>query len=280
MSASKHASLHERWAHLRFSVVGQLLAAPPPKGELRAEIAELAARTWHHPTTGEPVRFGFSTIERWLYRAREHATRWASCAARYARTPASQHAGRACARPCSRSTTPTRAGATAPSRQPRRTGRARRAPRPRAVVPDGAPLHEGARAAQAAPPRPARPPASSAPSSGWRPARCAATRPRTCTASGTADFHGCSRRCSLRRASGRRRSAVGVLDDRSRLCCHPQWYLDENAENFVHGSSQAFQKRGLPREYLSDNGGAMTAAETREGLARLLVHHTTLACSP
>ena len=61
--------VHERWAHLRFSVVGQLLAAPPGKGELRAAIEELAARTWLHPTTGQPVRFGFSTIERWYYRA-------------------------------------------------------------------------------------------------------------------------------------------------------------------------------------------------------------------
>ena len=61
--------VHERWAHLRFSVVGQLLAAPPPKGELRAAIIALAARTWQHPTTAEPVRFGFSTIERWYYRA-------------------------------------------------------------------------------------------------------------------------------------------------------------------------------------------------------------------
>ena len=61
--------VHERWAHLRFSVIGQLLAAPPDKGELKAAIEALAARTWRHPTTGEPVRFGFSTIERWYYRA-------------------------------------------------------------------------------------------------------------------------------------------------------------------------------------------------------------------
>ena len=61
--------VHERWAHLRFSVVGQLLAAPPPKGELHAMIRALAAQPWRHPTTGEPVRFGFSTIERWDYRA-------------------------------------------------------------------------------------------------------------------------------------------------------------------------------------------------------------------
>src|SRR5271165_7279183 len=61
--------VHERWAHLRFSVIGQLLAAPPPKGELRAQIEALAGRQWRHPVTGEPARFGFSTIERWFYRA-------------------------------------------------------------------------------------------------------------------------------------------------------------------------------------------------------------------
>ena len=61
--------VHERWAHLRFSVIGQLFAAPPPKGELRAQIEALAGRQWRHPITGEPARFGFSTIERWFYRA-------------------------------------------------------------------------------------------------------------------------------------------------------------------------------------------------------------------
>jgi putative transposase len=68
---SDTVSNHERWAYLRFSVVGQLLAAPPPKGELRAEIEKLAAREWQHPITGLPVRFGVSTVERWLHRARK-----------------------------------------------------------------------------------------------------------------------------------------------------------------------------------------------------------------
>src|SRR5262245_37123335 len=61
--------VHERWARFRFSVIGQLLAAPPPKGELAVAIAALAERTWHHPITGERASFGFSTIERWYYRA-------------------------------------------------------------------------------------------------------------------------------------------------------------------------------------------------------------------
>ena len=50
-------------------MIGQLLAAPPAKGELKAAITALAARTWQHPTTGDPVQFGFATIERWYYRA-------------------------------------------------------------------------------------------------------------------------------------------------------------------------------------------------------------------
>jgi hypothetical protein len=62
--------VHERWAQLRFSVIGQLLASPPAKGALRAALKQLAAREWRHPGTGAPVRFGVSTLERWYYRAR------------------------------------------------------------------------------------------------------------------------------------------------------------------------------------------------------------------
>jgi len=50
-------------------VIGRLLAAPPSKGELRAEIEKLAGQEWRHPITGEPTRFGYSTIERWYYKS-------------------------------------------------------------------------------------------------------------------------------------------------------------------------------------------------------------------
>src|SRR5262249_59412350 len=73
----------------------------------------------------------------------------------------------------------------------------------------------------------------------------------------------------------------GVLDDRSRLACHLQWYLTENAENIAHGLSEAFQRRGVPRAAQSDNGAAMTAAEISEGLHRLgILHQTTPPHSP
>lgn len=61
----------ERWARLRLQVIGHLLAAPPPAGQLRARLAELAQRTWRNPITGEDVRFGVSTLERWLALARK-----------------------------------------------------------------------------------------------------------------------------------------------------------------------------------------------------------------
>jgi putative transposase len=59
-----------RWACFRHSIIGHLLASPPPAGELGAALDALASRTWVHPTSGEPVRCGRSTIERWLYLAR------------------------------------------------------------------------------------------------------------------------------------------------------------------------------------------------------------------
>lgn len=70
MNESPKPPVHERWAHLRFSVVGPLLAAPPAPGELEAALAALAAKSWLHPVTGDPTQFGRSTIERWYHQAR------------------------------------------------------------------------------------------------------------------------------------------------------------------------------------------------------------------
>jgi hypothetical protein len=58
---------------LRFSIIGHLLATPPGAGELRRALSELAAKSWRHPLTGLPVRFGFSTLERWFYTVRAHS---------------------------------------------------------------------------------------------------------------------------------------------------------------------------------------------------------------
>jgi len=65
--------VRDRWARLRFAVVGPLLAAPPEPGQLRELITALAAKRWRHPVTGDDVQFGRSTVERWFYRARKAA---------------------------------------------------------------------------------------------------------------------------------------------------------------------------------------------------------------
>jgi len=95
------------------------------------------------------------------------------------------------------------------------------------------------------------------------------------------DAHFGSRKVLIPRGEWVTPVLFGVLDDRSRLACHLQWYLSETAEVIVHGLSQAFQKRGLPRAGLSDNGAAMTAAEVVEGLTRLgVLQQTTLPYTP
>jgi hypothetical protein len=95
------------------------------------------------------------------------------------------------------------------------------------------------------------------------------------------DFHHCSRQVVLPTGEWATPVLFGLLDDHSRLGCHAQWYLRETAENLVHGLWQGFQKRGLPRALMEDNGSAMTAGETVQGIRRLgIILANTLEYSP
>ena len=275
MSESETASVHERWARLRFAVIGQLLAAPPEKGALRAALRELAARTWRHPVTGEPVRFGLSTIERWLYAARgerrdpvnvlrrkvrkDLGTQDAVSTAvqrilreQYAAHPTwsillhyknlkalveqRTELGRI---PCY-STVNRFFKAQGLQRRRRLTSR----------------RTEGAERAEQ---------------------RLLARERRSYEAEYVNglwhwDGHQCSLQVLTPRAEYVTPILIGVLDDRSRLACHLQWYLgEERAQIVAHALSQAFMKRGLPRMGYHDNGGAMRAEEITEGLTRLSV---------
>jgi putative transposase len=275
---------HERWAHLRFSVVGQLLAAPPPRGELRAAIAELAARRWRHPITGDPVCFSFSTIERWFYRALRARNDPVGALRRKLRTDAGrQPAISDAVRQVILAQYATHKGwsvqlhhdnlvALARTRADlgplpcydtlRRFMKANGLDKRRRVTPRQT---AGAERAEA---------------------RLFDREIRSYEAEYVNglwhwDCHHGSRKVLTARGAWQTPILFGVLDDRSRLICHLQWYLAETAEIVAHGLSQAFQKRGLPRSGLSDNGAAMTAAEITEGLARLgILHQTTLPYSP
>ena len=95
------------------------------------------------------------------------------------------------------------------------------------------------------------------------------------------DFHHGSHKVLTRSGQWMTPLLLGVIDDHSRLICHLQWYLDETAESLVHGLCQGFQKRGLPRALMTDNGAAMQADEFCQGLQSLsILHETTLPYSP
>lgn len=272
----RDAALPRRWARLRFSIIGPLLAAPPEHGELRALLEGLAAKPYQHPTTGEVIRFGASTIERWFYAAKDAADPVAALARKVP-----SHAGRSVAMPAAMA-------AELEAQYLAHPGWSFQ-------------LHHDNLVALARE-RPALGPIPSYTTTrrfmkhrGWLRHRKKrrleadvheARETRSFEVSHVhalwhLDFHDGSRKVLTAGGEWKTPKLLGVLDDRSRLCCHLQWYLDETAETLIHGLAQAIAKRGLPRALLTDNGAAMVAGETSEGLARLgIVHHTTLPYSP
>jgi transposase InsO family protein len=275
---------HERWSHLRFSVVGPLLAAPPAPGELRAQIQELAGKTWLHPVTGEPLRFGFSTIERWYHKARGARNDPVGVLRRRLRSDSGRQPtlgeklrGALLAQYAAHKSWSFRLHydnllaqvAADPEVGPlpsystiRRYFKANGLFRRRRItVDDPASKH---RAQDRLEEREVRSYEAEYVHGLWH-----------------ADFHHGSRKVIIPTGEWVTPQAVGILDDCSRLTCHAQWYLSETAADLIHGLSQAFQKRRLPRSLLTDNGPAMIAGETTQGLARLgVLHKTTLPYSP
>lgn len=274
MSDDEALSAHERWARLRFSVVGPLLSSPPAAGQLRSELARLARKTWRHPTKGALVHFALSTIERWYYAARAGADPVGALRRKPrrdgGRQPAITHDFAEALRRQyeqhpkwsyklhldnlillpdlgslpSYSTLRRFMLAQGLLKQPRKRGRgvAKRRRESREVRSYEAEYVGGL----------------------WH-----------------LDFHFGSLKVLTHKGEWVRPILLTILDDRSRLACHAQWYLRETAESLVHGLTQAFLKRGLPRSILMDNGSAMVAGETSQGLARLSVlQRTTLPYSP
>ena len=273
MAESGGASVHDRWAHLRFAVIGHLLAAPPGKGALRAALRELAQRTWRHPVSGESVRFGLSTIERWWYTARRERRDPVGVLRRKVRKDLG-----------------TQRSVSAHQQLALREQYA-------AHTNWSIHLHYLNLKALAET------------HSELNPVPCYSTVQRFFKAQGLRK----RRRLSSRHTEGADRAEqrlsqrevrsyeveyvnsvwhwdghegslqvltphgvyetpilIGVLDDRSRLACHLQWYLGaERAQIMAHTLCQAFMKRGIPGSGYHDNGAAMTAAEIVEGLQRL-----------
>lgn len=272
----------ELWAEFRFGVVGALLSSPPERGALQAALAELSQRVWRHPLTGDPVRYGASTIERWYYRC---ATERRSPVEVLRRKPRSDR-GRTRVLAAEMKEVLINQHREHPSwsyqlhaDNIRTVCEARGVRLPSAVTirrwmqQTGLTKTARCRAADRAGLARAR----------AHMAHCEVRSFENEYVSGLwhLDFHHCSRPVLVRRGEWRTPICVAVMDDHSRVACHVQWYLDETAETLVHGFSQAVQKRGLPRALLTDNGSAMMSGEFTEGLLRLgIVHETTLPYSP
>lgn len=275
---------HEAWARFRFSLVGPLLAAPPQRGELQARLQELAAQRWRHPITGEWGRFGLSTIERWYYVALNEKQDPVGALRRKLRSDSGQHPGLS---------SQLQEALTVQYRQHPNWSYQLHTDNLLVLVEQKPEL--GARPAYATVlrfmqarglcKRPRRGPANS-PGAREAEHRFESREVRSyeneyVNGLWHLDFHHGSLPILLEQGRWAYPILLGILDDHSRLCCHAQWYLAEGSEELCHGSSQAFQKRGLPRALMSDNGSAMLAGETGQGLMRLgIMHETTLPFSP
>jgi len=267
---------HRRWAEFRLAVIGSLLADPPDHGKRKQAIAEIAAKQWRHPFSGMPTRFSFATIERWYYLAR-HSDNPVDDLLKRSRGDRGQ-----------RSIDQQRIGAVLERQYREHPSWSRR-------------LHFDNLAAMVR----QNPDIGSMPSypslcrwmreNGlWRIRKkrgekksqvefrdkfsTKETRGFEAPYPGSLwhlDYHHARRKVLTESGRWITPILLAILDDRSRLCCHMQWYDGETTDCLVHGFSQALQKRGVPWELLSDNGSAMTSAEFTEGLKRLSIKGST-----
>jgi putative transposase len=282
MKGDHDISKGERWARFRFSVIGPLLSAPPEKGQLRAELAHLASKSYQHPISGAGVSFGLSTLERWYYAARDAADPLGALKnrlrkdagehpsvglplrevirAQYREHPSwsyQLHYDNLAALVGSHPELERLPSYPAVRRWMKSQGLFRRK-RTRVRYTAGARLAEE---------------------------RLQRLEVRSYEAEFVgalfhADFHSGSRQVLTRDGRWVTPQLLAILDDKSRLCCHGQWYLAETAENSVHGLIQGFLKRGMPRALMTDNGSEFTAAEFEQGLLDLgVVHECTLPYS-
>jgi putative transposase len=259
----------DRWARLRFAIIGPLLAAPPAKGELQNALRALSRHTWKHPTTGRPIQFGKSTLERWFYAARRANQDPVAVLKTRIRSDAGRH----------RVVSPRLIDAVhAQYRQhPSWSVQLHYDNLVALLGKEDVPSYATVRryfAAQGLRRTPRR--SRSKASEQFTRREVRSFEAEHCNALWHLDYHFGSRNVLTCRGWAKP-LALCIIDDRSRLATHVQWYLHEDVRSLVHGFGQALMRRGLPRALLTDNGAAMLAEEFKNGLHALgILHETTL----
>lgn len=287
---SDEGSSQDLWARFRFSVVGPLLSSPPAKGTLRDSLMALAKKQWKHPITGKPVTFSFSTIEDWFYQARKKKNpivalrpkrREDADKSRKLSSPLTQalrvqyHQHPSWSYQLHLDNLAVIFNQLQESGQQQNLG----------TLPSYSTVLRYMKSHDLRKKRRVR-------ARDTIGATIAQTRLETREVRGFEmdhihalwhlDFHHSSSLPILdQKGKWHKPLLLAIMDDRSRLVAHAQWYLDETAEMLVHGVIQALQKRGLPRSLMTDNGSAMISAEFTQGLERLsILHQPTLPYSP
>jgi transposase InsO family protein len=280
LSSEHDLPQRDRWARLRFAIIGPLLAAPPAPGQLHAALAALSAKTYRHPFTGLEMRFGCSTLERWYYAAKRAAD-----PVRALRDQVRCDIGRF----PSVSSEAVSALRALYAAHPGWTAQLHHDNLRVALQSAGSPCPSYAsvrRYLRAHALVRKRPPRRSSPGALAAREQLEQREVRSYEVEHVLqlvhlDFHHGSRKVLSARGQWLKPLLVGFIDDRSRYLCHLQWYTQEGTQQLVHGLCQALQKVELPRAFMSDRGSAMIAGEFTTGLHRLgILHLPTLPYSP
>ena len=271
------------WARFRFSIVGPLLAAPPESGALQRALAELSKKYWRRPITGVSVQFGESTIERWLYKARRGDDPLG--ALRSKRRADADHSREMSIelKVALQAQYRLHPGWSYQLHADNLTVQVEKAP-----VLGSMPSYSTVRRYMKANGlfKQSATKQRDTPGALIAAARLEAAEVRSFEMDYVhglwhLDFHHGSRKILSKNGEWKKPLLLVIMDDRSRLICHAQWYFNETAESLVHGFMQALQKRALPRALMNDNGSAMISAEFEEGLERLsILYQRTLPLSP
>jgi transposase InsO family protein len=272
----------DRWAQWRFAIIGPLLAAPPPQGQLRTELQALADKTWTHPINGTALRVSFATLERWFYQARK-ADNPVSVLRRRPREDHGRFRGLSAAviqaLVAQYQAYP---GWTVQLHYDNLVAWARAQTDPQSLA-SYSTIRRFMKARGWQRKRPPKRQTAGAQQAAQRLQQCEVRSYEVDYVHGLwhADFHHGSRRVLTASGAWITPLLLCFMDDHSRVICHLQWYANETTEVLVHGLSQALQKHGLPRALMTDNGAAMQAEEFSAGLQALsILHEPTLPYSP